>query len=116
MPSELNPYIERYLTMNESGEVRACEDQLLLAAHVRQCFETEDIYTDSEQLEHYLSLAKYFPFETVFPWEAFFFALHLCTYRRADGMPRWPDAMAMLGRGAGKDGCIALESMALMSV
>lgn len=114
MTCELDPHILRYLEMIEGGEIRACEDQLLLAAHVRRCFETEDIRTDGEQLAHYLSLARYFPFETVFPWEAYFFALHLCTYR-ADGMPRWPDAMALIGRGAGKDGCIALESMALMS-
>ena len=100
--------------MVEGGEIRACEDQKLLCAHVRRCFEAEDLHTDSEQLEKYLGLAKYFPFETVFPWEAFLFALHLCTYR-ADGMPRWPDALVMIGRGAGKDGCIALESMALLS-
>ena len=115
MTCELNPHIRRYIDMIEGGEIPACEDQLLLASHVRRCFETEDIYTDNEQLEHYLSLAKYFPFEVVFPWEAYFFALHLSTYRRSDGMPRWPDAMAMIGRGAGKDGCIALESMCLMS-
>lgn len=114
MTYELNPHILRYLEMVEGGAIRACEDQRLLADHVRQCFADEDIYTDGEQLEKYLSLARYFPFEAVFPWEAFFFGLHLCTYR-ADGMPRWPDAMALIGRGAGKDGCIALESLCLMS-
>ena len=114
MSCKLDPHIQQYLELVEDGKIRACEDQKLLCAYVRRCFETEDIHTDGGQLEKYLGLAKYFPFETVFPWEAFLFALHLCTYR-ADGMPRWPDALVMLGRGAGKDGCIALESMALLS-
>ena len=114
MSCELDPHILRYLEQVEGGAVRACEDQKLLCAHVRRCFETEYLHTDGERLEKYLGLARYFPFEEVFPWEAFLFALHLCTFR-ADGMPRWPDALVMLGRGAGKDGCIALESMALLS-
>jgi len=106
--------ILRYMEMAESGEIRVCEDQKRLISHVRRCFAEENIRTDSEQLSHYLHLAEYFPFERVFPWQAFFIGLHLCTYR-ADGMPRWPDAMAMLGRGAGKDGTIAWESFCLMS-
>ena len=81
--------VERYLTMVENGE--ACNDQKLLAALIRKCFETEDIYTDEEQLQKYLGLAKYFPFERLFEWEAFCIALHLCTYWRETGRPRWPD-------------------------
>ena len=111
---KIDPNILQYIEMIETGEIRACEEQHLLAAHVRKCFETEDIHTDSEQLANYIGLARYFPFEVVFPWQAFFIGLHLCTYR-ADGMPRWPDALALIGRGAGKDGTIAWESMCLMS-
>lgn len=111
---KINPHIAAYMDCVETGAIRACEEQHLLVAHVRKCFESEDIYTDDNQLESYLSLARYFPFEVVFPWQAFFIGLHLCTYR-ADGMPRWPDAMALIGRGAGKDGTIAWESMCLMS-
>lgn len=114
MRCELNVHILRYMEQVEGGAVPACEEQKLLCAYVRRCFEKEELRTDGEQLEKYLSLARYFPFETVFPWEAFLFALHLCTYR-ADGMPRWPDAFVMLGRGAGKDGCIALEGLCLLS-
>lgn len=110
----MNRHIEDYLESIESGKVRACRDQHALAAHIRHCFETEDIHTDGAQLEHYLSMARYFPFQRVFPWEEFFVALHLCTYR-ADGMPRWPDALAMIGRGAGKDGAIAWQAMCLLS-
>ena len=107
--------VERYLTMVESGEIEACKDQHLLVAYVRKCFETEDIYTDEEQLSKYLGLSKYFPFDKVFEWEEFCIALHLCTYWRETGRPRWPDLFLMIGRGAGKDGFIALESISLVS-
>ena len=105
--------IEDYLRIVEDGI--ACEEQKLLAAYVRRCFETEDIYTDEEQLQKYLGLAKYFPFERLFEWEAFCIALHLCTYWRETGRPRWPDLFLLIGRGAGKDGFIALESISLVS-
>ena len=41
MSCELDPHILRYLEQVEGGAVRACEDQKLLCAHVRRCFETE---------------------------------------------------------------------------
>lgn len=105
--------VECYLTMVENGE--ACNDQKLLAALIRKCFDTEDIYTDEEQLSKYLGLSKYFPFDKVFEWEEFCIALHLCTYWRETGRPRWPDLFLLIGRGAGKDGFIALESISLVS-
>ena len=105
--------IEDYLRIVEDGI--ACEEQKLLAAYVRRCFATEDIYTDDIQLDKYLGLAKYFPFERLFEWEAFCIALHLCTYWRETGRPRWPDLFLLIGRGAGKDGFIALESISLVS-
>ena len=60
-------------------------------------------------------MSKYFPFEEIFPWQKFVIGLHDCTYWRESGLPRWPDLFCMLGRGAGKDGTIALESVCLMS-
>ncbi|MDL2324054.1 terminase large subunit [Ruminococcaceae bacterium OttesenSCG-928-A16] len=112
--SKINPHILRYIEMVESGEINSCEDQKLLVAYVRKCFETEDIHVNSKQLEKYLALAKYFPFEKIFEWQEFVIALHDCTYK-SDGMPRWPDLFCLIGRGAGKDGTIALESVCLMS-
>nr|WP_246208712.1 terminase TerL endonuclease subunit [Anaerotalea alkaliphila] len=100
--------------MVENGEVLACEEQHLLAAHVKKCFATEEIYTDDEQLEKYLGLQKYFPYE-LFEWEKFLLALHCCTYRKSDGMPRWPDLFCLIGRGAGKDGFIAFVAFCLLS-
>jgi phage terminase large subunit-like protein len=108
-------HVERYLTMIESGEVESCKDQKALAAYVRKCFATEDIYTDNDQLEKYLGLSKYFPFDKVFEWEEFCIALHLCTFWKDTGQPRWPDLFLLIGRGAGKDGFIALESLCLVS-
>lgn len=114
MNSKINPHILQYIEAVENGTIEACEDQHLLVALVRKCFETENIRTDDEQLEKYLSLVKYFDYEQLFDWEEFVFALHCCTYR-ADGLPRWPDLFLLLGRGAGKDGYIAYESFALAS-
>lgn len=111
----INPHILRWIEMVEHGEIEACEDQHLLVAYVRKRFETEDIFTDNEQLDKYLGLSRYFPFEQVFAWEEFCISLHLCTYWRQTGQPRWPDLFLLIGRGAGKDGFIALESMCLVS-
>lgn len=111
----LNPHIQRYLDMILNGEVRACREQIALCKLVKAAFETEDIYTDDEQLENYLGLAKYFPYERLFEWEEFIEALHLCTYWEHNGMPRWPDLLCMVGRGSGKDGFIAHVSVALAS-
>jgi phage terminase large subunit-like protein len=113
--SKINPHILRYMEMVESGEIKVCEEQHDLMAHICKCFETEDIYTNDEQLEKYLGLSKYFPYEKIFEWEEFVLALHCCTYRTKDDMPRWPDLFMLVGRGAGKDGYIAYESFCLSS-
>lgn len=113
--SEINPHILRYMEAVENGAVRACDEQHELVAMVRNCFETEDIYINDDQLEHYLRLANYFPFEQLFSWEEFVVALHLCTYWRENDMPRWPDLFCLIGRGAGKDGLIAFESVCVVS-
>lgn len=112
---KINHHILKYMEMVESGEIVACKDQLLLVAHVRKCFENEDIYINDEQLEKYLGLSKYFPYEQIFDWQKFVLGLHCCTYRARDDLPRWPDLFMLVGRGAGKDGYIAFESFCLSS-
>lgn len=112
---KINPHIQEWIDIVENHTFTVCEEQELLVAHVKQCFETEAIYTDDEQLEKYIGLAKYFPFEQVFPWQKFVIGLHDCTYWKDSGLPRWPDLFCELGRGAGKDGTIAWESACLMS-
>ena len=103
------------MEMVENGEINSCIEQHDLMVHIRKCFLTEDIYVNDEQLEKYLGLSKYFPFEKIFEWEEFVLALHCCTYRAKDNMPRWPDLFMLVGRGAGKDGYIAFEGTCLSS-
>lgn len=110
-----DPRIEAYMETVKTGKVEASKDVKALMKHVRKCFETEDIYVDQQQLTDYLGLARYFPYDEVFPWQQFVIGLHDCTYWRENGRPRWPDLFCLIGRGAGKDGTIALESTALAS-
>lgn len=110
----ISPHVEEWIDSVKNGEIRCCEEQHLLVDYVIKCFQTEDIYVDEEQAERYLSLQKYFPWD-LFPWEKFVLVLHDCTYWKDTGMPRWPDLFCLLGRGAGKDGMIAYESMCLTS-
>ena len=112
---DLPPEVRGWIDIVENGTYRSCEEQQLLVEHIQRCFETEDIYIDRAQLSNYMKICeKYIPFE-LFPWQKFVIALHDCTYWRGSGQVRWPDLFCMLGRGAGKDGTIAVESMCLTS-
>lgn len=114
MSCKLHPAIEKYLVSVETDTPRACPEQHALAAHVRRCFAEEDIHIDEGQLSKYLGLVRYFPYESLFPWEEFLLALWDCTYR-ADGSPRWKTLLCMVGRGAGKDGFIAFDGACSIS-
>ena len=116
MSCSIDPRILVYIDLIESGEHAANPEIKSQISLVRKAFETEDIYTDSEQLTKYLSLVKYFPYECLMPWEVFIIALWLCTYWKGPiKKPRWPEVMAMVGRGAGKDGLIAFVGMCMLS-
>ena len=114
MSCELPRAVLNYLEAVEADTPRACPEQHALAAHIRQCFATENIHVDTEQLRRYLSLARYFPYKQLFPWQEFLTALWDCTYTE-EGRPRWKTILAMVGRGAGKDGFIACDSMCSVS-
>ena len=88
---------------------RACKEQHALAAYIRRVFAEEDIFVDTEKVQKYLRMAKYFPFERLFPWEEFLLTLWDCTYQKS-GTPRWKTLFCMVGRGSGKDGFIAFDS------
>ena len=66
---------------------------------------------DEIRAEKYLSYQKYFPFD-LFPWEVFVFILHTCIFKM-NGLPRWKDLFALMGRGAGKNGFLSFESFCL---
>lgn len=110
MSCELPREAAAYFEAVEADRPRACPEQHALAAHIRHCFATEDLRVDTEQLRHYLGLARYFPYERLFPWQECLTALWNCTYT-AEGRPRWKTLFCMVGRGAGKDGYIAFDSM-----
>lgn len=112
--SKLIPEIENYLQSVESDAPRSCPEQKALAKMIRTCFAQEDIRIDTEQLEKYLRLVKYMPYEKLFPWQVFLTALWNCCYR-PDGNPRWKTMFCMVGRGAGKDGYIAFDSLCMVS-
>lgn len=114
MTSKLPTQVERWLASVEADTPKACPEIHALAAHIRHVFETEDIYVDQAQLDHYLSLARYFPYDGLFDWEEAQLALWLCTYH-ADGRPRWKTLLDLIARGAGKDGAIAFFSFCLIS-
>lgn len=92
----------------------ACKEQKALAKLIRRIFAEDDIYIDEEKLGKYLSLEKYFPF-SLFPWEKFILCLWNCTYNRKDNTPRFHTVITLVGRGAGKDGFIAYDSMCSVS-
>lgn len=113
MSCKIPPEILEYIELVESDSPRACPEQHALVAHIRKCFETEDLTVDLSQLEKYMGLQKYFPFD-LFPWQKFLIGLWDCTYT-AEGMPRWDTVFGMVARGAGKDGLIAYDSACSIS-
>lgn len=114
MSCELPGVVADYLGRIDRDEPRAGPEMHALAAHIRRAFETEDLRVDQKQLEGYLGLVKYFPFDDLMPWQKCLTALWDCTYTAA-GTPRWDTVLCMLGRGGGKDGQIAFESMCAAS-
>lgn len=106
-------YIQDYIDLVRSCTVPVCREQLLLIDHVEKCFQTESIYVDENQLDRYMDLQKYFPYQLL-EWETFCFALHNCTYK-APGVLRWPILMIVVGRGAGKNGYLAFEDFCLIT-
>lgn len=114
MSTPIPATVENYLRLVESDQPLACKDQHAFAAYIRKVFETEDLSVDYEQLDRYLGLVKYFPYEELYHWEACLITLWDCTYT-AEGSPRWPDLFVMVGRGAGKDGLIAFDAFCNIS-
>lgn len=108
-------HLKPFIDLVESGKLRASKDVRALVRHVKHSLKEEEIFVDDDLADKYLGMAKYFPFETVFPWQEFVITLHDCTFWKGSGLPRWPDLFCMIGRGAGKDGTIALESVCLAS-
>ena len=112
---DLPQEVTEWMDIVENDRYKCCQEQHLLVEHIKKCFAEENIYIDTDQLSNYMKICRtYIPFD-LFPWQKFVITLHDCTYWKETGQPRWPDLFCMLGRGAGKDGTIAVESMCLTS-
>lgn len=106
-------YLDDYIKQVKSGQYRVCKEQIQLVNFIEKVFENEQVYVDSEQVEKYFALQKYFQYE-LFAWEKFCFILHNCTFS-APGVLRFPDLVCVVGRGAGKNGYLAFEDFALLT-
>lgn len=106
-------YIDDYLGIIQAEMFPVCREQRQLRDYILHTFAKEKLYINEEQLDQYMGLQKYFPYE-LFPWEKFLFSLHNCTFR-PDGMLRWPELFCLVGRGAGKNGYLAFEDFALLT-
>lgn len=114
MSCKLPETVSSYLDSIDRDEPRCGPEMHGFSAFVRRVFDTEDIRVDEGQLGRYLGLVKYFPYGDLMPWQKCLLTLWNCTYR-ADGAPRWDTAFCMIGRGAGKDGYLAFDSMCSIS-
>lgn len=114
MATAIPAAVEEYLDLIEHGKHRVCREQTALAAYIRHTFADETLIVDDAQLEKYLSLVKYWPYDGLMPWEKFLLALWNCTYKE-DGAPRWSTVFFCAGRGTGKDGFIAYDAMCSVS-
>lgn len=114
MSCKLPNAVAEYLAIVEGGELPACREQKALAALVRQRFAEERLLVDEQKISRYCGIARYFGFNDLFPWQKFLTALWDCVFT-AEGLPRWKTIFCMVGRGAGKDGFIAVNSLASIS-
>lgn len=110
---EIFNYIKMVENEGKKGYKKVCKWQKKHVKFVKKVFENENLTIKTDQLSDYLKLEKYFDFE-LFEWEKFVFTLHCCVFR-ADGLPRFPDLLVFVARGAGKNGYLAFEDFALIS-
>lgn len=105
--------VQGYIDLIEGGQVRVNKERKQLIELVKRAFQNETLRYDENQIQKYLSYQKYFPFE-LFEWEVFLFVLHNCIFK-TDGTPRWSDLLALMGRGAGKNGYLSFEDFSLLT-
>lgn len=108
-------FVSNYFSLMDEFPQHFGKDQFALRKLIEHSFLNDDIYVDEELARNYFGLSKYMSFDRLFEWEEFVLGLHLCTFWVCDDTPRWTDLVCLIGRGAGKDGVISVESMALVS-
>ena len=110
---EIKNYIDLVENAGKKGFKKVSKWQKKLIKFVKKVFENEDLIIKTDQLANYMKLEKYFDYD-LFEWEKFVFALHNCVFRQ-DGLPRFPDLLVLVARGAGKNGYLAFEDFCLIS-
>ena len=106
------PQLAEYADLVRTGQVAACAEQLQMLSYVEGVMAAEEIYIEQGRVDRYFGYEKYlYP---LYPWERFCFVLHCCAYG-ADGLPRWPDLLLYMGRGAGKNGYMSFEDFCLIT-
>lgn len=111
--TELPFFVRNYFAKMDKHPNRYCQPQWQWRYILEHIFKTETLIVHEERARKYFGLDKYLGFRAM-EWEEFCLGCHLCVYK-TDGQPRWPTLFCMLGRGSGKDGCISLEALSLIS-
>lgn len=110
---EIKNYIDLVENAGKKGFKKVSIWQKKLIKFVKKVFAEEDLIIKTDQLANYMKLEKYFDYD-LFEWEKFVFTLHNCVFRQ-DGLPRFPDLLVLVARGAGKNGYLAFEDFCLIS-
>lgn len=105
-------YVDSYLKKIEEHPEKFNIERILLKDLLRDIFSQEKLYIDDEQVEKYFDFQKYF-FQ-LYDWEKFLFVLHNCVFKE-NGLPRWKDLFALVGRGSGKNGYLSFEDFCLIT-
>lgn len=108
-----NEHLYEYMEQVDKGEIVACEEQHKLVELIYKDLEKPGVYVDHARADKYMTYQQYFPFD-LFPWEKFLFILHCCTFKE-NGLPRWSDLFALMGRGGGKNGYLSFEDFCLLT-
>lgn len=100
MSCEIPGEVLQYITSVENDMPKACKEQHALAAYIRRVFAEEDIFVDTEKVQKYLRMAKYFPFESFSVGRVFVDALGLYIPEERDA--KMEDAVLHGGTGKRK--------------
>ena len=96
------PEIESYIKAVLKKEIKASKELILACQLIKEEFEQDNIYTDTELLDKYLKIGYLF-FKEIFPYQMFLTAIYLCTFYKGTRKARWRKILIVMGRGNGKD-------------
>ncbi|EOQ04473.1 hypothetical protein [Bacillus cereus] len=97
-----HPYIDEYMRLVETDEMKTCKEQKQLMQLVRKTLDNPNVYIDPQAIEDSVRVPEpYFPFQ-LFTWQKF---VNACVfgvrYRDSDRLV-WNQILILMGRGGGK--------------